>query len=84
MFPVSLLVIYTAGEGSIEGSHDNWRYGAVLIDEFPILCAAASLAEGTTTAKELKSWVKESDRIKTITLNEKNGSETMNTPTVSA
>jgi 3-phosphoshikimate 1-carboxyvinyltransferase len=39
-----------------------------LIDEFPILCVAAALAEGTTTikgAEELR--VKESDRIKTIT-----------------
>ncbi|PKL52091.1 MAG: 3-phosphoshikimate 1-carboxyvinyltransferase [Nitrospira bacterium HGW-Nitrospira-1] len=38
-----------------------------LIDEFPILCVAAALAEGTTTIKgagELR--VKESDRIKTI------------------
>jgi 3-phosphoshikimate 1-carboxyvinyltransferase len=38
-----------------------------LIDEFPILCVAAALAEGTTTikgAEELR--VKESDRIKTI------------------
>jgi len=38
-----------------------------LIDEFPILCVAASLAEGTTTirgAEELR--LKESDRIKTI------------------
>lgn len=39
-----------------------------LIDEFPVLCVAASLAEGTTTirgAEELR--VKESDRIKSIT-----------------
>ena len=38
-----------------------------LIDEFPVLCVAASLAEGTTTikgAQELR--VKESDRISTI------------------
>jgi len=38
-----------------------------LIDEFPILCVAASLAEGTTTirgAEELR--VKESDRIKAM------------------
>lgn len=38
-----------------------------LIDEFPILCIAASLAEGTTTirgAEELR--VKESDRIKAM------------------
>jgi len=38
-----------------------------LIDEFPVLCVAAALAEGTTTiqgAEELR--VKESDRIKTI------------------
>lgn len=38
-----------------------------LIDEFPVLCVAAAMAEGTTTitgAAELR--VKESDRIKTI------------------
>ena len=40
-----------------------------LIDEFPILCVAAALAEGTTTikgAEELR--LKESDRIKTIAM----------------
>ncbi|MEW6107874.1 MAG: 3-phosphoshikimate 1-carboxyvinyltransferase [Nitrospirota bacterium] len=39
-----------------------------LVDEFPVLCVAAALSEGTTTirgARELR--VKESDRIKSIT-----------------
>ena len=60
--------IYCKGKSPLKGVSITGETIPSLIDEFPILCVAAALAEGTTTikgAEELR--VKESDRIKTMT-----------------
>lgn len=60
--------IYCAGKSALKAVSITGEVVPSLIDEFPILCVAAAMAEGTTTikgAEELR--VKESDRIKTIT-----------------
>lgn len=59
--------IHCKGRSPLKAVHITGESIPSLIDEFPILCVAASLAEGTTTikgAEELR--VKESDRITTI------------------
>jgi len=59
--------IYCRGKAALKAVSITGELVPSLIDEFPILCVAASLAEGTTSikgAEELR--VKESDRIKTI------------------
>lgn len=59
--------IHCSGRASLKAVRITGEAIPSLIDEFPILCVAASLAEGTTTirgAEELR--VKESDRIKAI------------------
>ena len=59
--------IYCRREAPLKAVSITGEIVPSLIDEFPILCVAAALAEGTTTitgAEELR--VKESDRIKTI------------------
>ncbi|RPI34481.1 MAG: 3-phosphoshikimate 1-carboxyvinyltransferase, partial [Nitrospiraceae bacterium] len=60
--------LYCRGKAELKAVSISGEIVPSLIDEFPILCVAAALAEGTTTikgAEELR--VKESDRIKTIT-----------------
>lgn len=59
--------IYCRGKSALKAVSITGEMVPSLIDEFPILCVAAALAEGTTTikgAEELR--VKESDRIHTI------------------
>jgi 3-phosphoshikimate 1-carboxyvinyltransferase len=59
--------IYCRGKAVLKAVSITGESVPSLIDEFPILCVAAALAEGTTTikgAEELR--LKESDRIKTI------------------
>ena len=59
--------IYCRGKAALKAVSITGESVPSLIDEFPILCVAAALAEGTTTikgAEELR--LKESDRIKTI------------------
>lgn len=59
--------IYCRGKSALKAVSITGEMVPSLIDEFPILCVAAALAEGTTTikgAEELR--VKESDRISTI------------------
>ena len=59
--------IYCRGKAALKAVSITGESVPSLIDEFPILCVAASLAQGTTTirgAEELR--LKESDRIKTI------------------
>ncbi len=59
--------IYSSGKSALRAVSITGKTVPSLIDEFPILCVAAALAEGTTTikgAEELR--VKESDRIKAI------------------
>jgi 3-phosphoshikimate 1-carboxyvinyltransferase len=59
--------IYCRGKSALKAVSITGEMVPSLIDEFPVLCVAAALAEGTTTirgAGELR--VKESDRIKTI------------------
>ena len=60
--------IYCKGKADLKAVSIAGESVPSLIDEFPVLCVAAALAEGTTTikgAEELR--LKESDRIKTIT-----------------
>jgi 3-phosphoshikimate 1-carboxyvinyltransferase len=60
--------IYCRGKAALKAVTITGDMVPSLIDEFPILCVAASLAEGTTTVKGAEELrVKESDRIKTIT-----------------
>lgn len=70
------------GKGPLKAVEISGESVPSLIDEFPILCVAASLAEGTTTirgAEELR--VKESDRIRTISSElRKMGAETEEHP----
>jgi 3-phosphoshikimate 1-carboxyvinyltransferase len=59
--------IHCQGGTGLRAIHITREQIPALIDEFPILCVAATQAEGTTTirgAEELR--VKESDRIKSI------------------
>jgi 3-phosphoshikimate 1-carboxyvinyltransferase len=59
--------IYCQGGQALKAIHITKEKIPSLIDEFPILCVAATQAEGTTTingAEELR--VKESDRIKSM------------------
>ena len=59
--------IFCRGKADLKAVSVTGETVPSLIDEFPVLCVAAALAEGTTTiqgAEELR--VKESDRIKTI------------------
>jgi 3-phosphoshikimate 1-carboxyvinyltransferase len=59
--------IYFKGGGDIKAIHITGEKIPALIDEFPVLCVAATQAEGVTTirgAEELR--VKESDRIKAM------------------
>ena len=59
--------IYCRGGQALKAVHITKEKIPSLIDEFPILCVAATQAEGTTTingAEELR--VKESDRIKSM------------------
>jgi 3-phosphoshikimate 1-carboxyvinyltransferase len=59
--------IYCKGKAALQAVSITGDIIPSLIDEFPVLCVAASLAEGTTVikgAQELR--VKESDRINTI------------------
>jgi len=59
--------IYCRGKAALKAVLVTGESVPSLIDEFPVLCVAAALAEGTTTikgAEELR--LKESDRIKTI------------------
>jgi 3-phosphoshikimate 1-carboxyvinyltransferase len=59
--------IYCKGKADLKAVSITGESVPSLIDEFPVLCVAAALAEGTTTikgAEELR--LKESDRIKTI------------------
>ncbi|MDH4230623.1 MAG: 3-phosphoshikimate 1-carboxyvinyltransferase [Nitrospirota bacterium] len=60
--------LFCKGRADLKGVSISGEIVPSLIDEFPILCVAAALAEGTTVirgAEELR--VKESDRIKTMT-----------------
>jgi len=60
--------IHCRGKSELKAVSITGEIVPSLIDEFPILCVAAALAEGTTVikgAEELR--VKESDRIKSIT-----------------
>ena len=65
MFQGNLWLIYIAGGGApLKAVHVEKKEVPLFIDEFPVLCVAASQAEGVTTirgAEELR--VKESDRI---------------------
>lgn len=59
--------IYCRGKSALKAVSITGEIAPSLIDEFPVLCVAAAMAEGTTTingAEELR--VKESDRIKAI------------------
>ena len=59
--------IFCGGASALKAVRVTGESIPSLIDEFPVLCVAAALAEGTTTitgAEELR--VKESDRIKAI------------------
>jgi 3-phosphoshikimate 1-carboxyvinyltransferase len=59
--------IHCQGGKALRSIHITREQIPALIDEFPVLCVAATQAEGTTTikgAEELR--VKESDRIKSI------------------
>jgi 3-phosphoshikimate 1-carboxyvinyltransferase len=59
--------IHCRGKAALKAVSITGESVPSLIDEFPVLCVAAALAEGTTTikgAEELR--LKESDRIKTI------------------
>ena len=59
--------VYCRGKAELKAVSIAGEIVPSLIDEFPVLCVAAALAEGTTVirgAEELR--VKESDRIKTI------------------
>jgi 3-phosphoshikimate 1-carboxyvinyltransferase len=59
--------IYCRGGKALKAIHITREKIPALIDEFPILCVAATQAEGTTTikgAEELRA--KESDRIKSM------------------
>jgi 3-phosphoshikimate 1-carboxyvinyltransferase len=59
--------IYCRGKAALKAVSITGDMVPSLIDEFPILCVAASLAEGTTTVKGAEELrVKESDRIKTM------------------
>jgi len=59
--------IYCRGKAALKAVSITGDMVPSLIDEFPILCVAAALAEGTTTVKGAEELrVKESDRIKTI------------------